>query len=148
VSTHIQDAIATLEQELEGIDQRRGELVRAIDALRPLAGEASHRRAKKAKKRTNERTNERAKRGPGRALRSLPDDAETGPQENGRRQKILALLQEGSFPTREIAKRLAIDRRIVKMALQRMKKVGLVRSTGVGPGTRWTLPGRPAKEAP
>jgi len=53
----IQQTIVLLEQEIEALDQRRGELVRVIDSLRPLAGDAVGGRAKKALK--NERTNER-----------------------------------------------------------------------------------------
>ena len=67
MSDHIQQAIESLEQEIEAIEQRRGELLRAIDAMRPLAGDGKPARkprtAKKAAKRTNERTNERTKQG-------------------------------------------------------------------------------------
>jgi len=56
----IQQTITLLEQEIEALEQRRGELIRVIDSLRPLAGEASiaRGRRKRAAKR-NERTNER-----------------------------------------------------------------------------------------
>jgi hypothetical protein len=52
--------IALLEQEIEAIDRRRGELVQVIASLRPLAGDTrgTRGRSKKAQKR-NERTNER-----------------------------------------------------------------------------------------
>lgn len=70
---HIRQAIVSLEQEIEALDQRRGELQRAIDTMRPLAGEGtSRRKGKKALKR-NERTNERTSKA--RANR----DAQTEP---------------------------------------------------------------------
>jgi hypothetical protein len=68
MNDHIQQAIQTLEQEIAGLDDRRGELVKAIDALRPLAGNGvvrkrrgrrpgqKPRRAPKRNERTNERT--------------------------------------------------------------------------------------------
>jgi ABC-type transporter Mla subunit MlaD len=67
MSDHIQQAIDSLEQEIEAIDQRRGELQRAIDAMRPLAGNGKPtfrkrktkiptKRAAKRNERTNERT--------------------------------------------------------------------------------------------
>jgi len=71
-ATPIQQTIVLLEQEIEALDQRRGDLTRVIESLRPLAGEPRQlrgrvsrvvvelpRRSKQAKKRTNERTNER-----------------------------------------------------------------------------------------
>lgn len=77
-----QETITALEQELDALDQRRGDLAKAIEAIRPLAGEeepAAPRRSgrpsgrpKNAVKRTNERTNEQGPRQ--RAARSLPDD--------------------------------------------------------------------------
>jgi len=39
MSDAIRQTIGILEQEIEAIEQRRGELLKAIDALRPLAGE-------------------------------------------------------------------------------------------------------------
>jgi len=64
MSSAVLKTIAILEQEVEAIEQRRGELLRAIESLRPLADEdASPRRSKKAvrrNERTNERTNEQS----------------------------------------------------------------------------------------
>lgn len=59
-ATPIHQTIRLLEQEIEAIEQRRGELLRVIESLRPLAGDdgVPVRRVKKALKR-NERTNER-----------------------------------------------------------------------------------------
>jgi Mn-dependent DtxR family transcriptional regulator len=71
-----------------------------------------------------------------------------GPQENGRRQKILAVLADAPLATREIAQAIHVDRKLTKMALQRMAKVGLIKGVGAGPGRRWTRAGKPAKEAP
>jgi hypothetical protein len=48
---------------------------------------------------------------------------------NDRQQEILALLQtHGPLPTRAIAGHLKIERLVCKMALQRMRKVGLLGS--------------------
>jgi hypothetical protein len=57
-ATPIQQTIGLLEQEIEALEQRRGELLRVIDSLRPLAGEVRARPTGR-KQRTNERTNER-----------------------------------------------------------------------------------------
>lgn len=58
-------------------------------------------------------------------------------------------MKRAPLPTRDIAAHLKIEKRLTKMALQRMKKVGLVTSVGVRAGSKWTLPGTsPAKEAP
>lgn len=60
--TAIAQTITMLEQEIEALEQRRGELLRVIDSLRPLAGEGSAtRRSKKALKRTDGRTDGRSK---------------------------------------------------------------------------------------
>jgi len=72
-TTPIQQTITLLEQEIGDLDQRRLELARVIESLRPLAGELRQlrgrvsrvvvevpRRSKQAKKRTNERTNEQS----------------------------------------------------------------------------------------
>lgn len=75
--------ITALEQELDAIDQRRGDIQKAIETLRPLAGAAPSRStrvsrrgrparqlpgARRAVKRTNERTNERKARATGASL--------------------------------------------------------------------------------
>jgi len=62
-ATPIQQTITLLEQEIEALEQRCGELTRVIESLRPLAGDDVPTRSKKAvkrKKRTNERTNEQS----------------------------------------------------------------------------------------
>ena len=71
MSDHIQQAIDSLEQEIEALDQRRGELQRAVDAMRPFAGDTP-RRSKKNRKaaKRNERTNERTSKA--RANRDAP----------------------------------------------------------------------------
>jgi len=58
--TPIQQTIALLEQEIETLAQRCGELRRVIDSLRPLAGEASPTRGRKTALKRNERTNEQS----------------------------------------------------------------------------------------
>jgi len=59
MSDHIQQAIDSLEQEIEALEQRRGELQRAVDAMRPLAGDTPRRSKQKKAAKRNERTNER-----------------------------------------------------------------------------------------
>jgi hypothetical protein len=83
-ATPIQQTITLLEQEIEALEQRRSDLARVIESLRPLAGEPGQirgrvsrvvvevpRRSKQAKKRnerTNERTNEQSARQHGTSL--------------------------------------------------------------------------------
>jgi hypothetical protein len=134
MSTNLQfnDVLAALRTERDALDDRRAKIGAAIAGIESLVGVPLTLAATVATP------------GTGHA----PDSDDVGPQENGRRQKIRALLEHDQLATREIATKLGIDRKLVKMCLQRMKKVGLLRSVGVGPGTRWTLPGSPAKEAP
>jgi len=54
-----EQTIALLEQEIEALERRRGELLDIIASLRPLAGEASPTRGRKKALKRNERTNER-----------------------------------------------------------------------------------------
>lgn len=66
-----------------------------------------------------------------------------------RRQAILTLLlKEGPLPTRVIATHLKLDRTICKQTLTRMKKVGLLVSTGITNGQRWALATMMATTAP
>ena len=60
-STPIQQTIGLLEQEIEDLEVRRGELLGIIASLRPLAGEASRTRGRrKTAAKRNERTNEQS----------------------------------------------------------------------------------------
>lgn len=43
---------------------------------------------------------------------------------------------------------IKVDRPLTKMALQRMRKVGLVDTVGIGSGTKYRLPRTSAKEEP
>lgn len=76
---------------------------------------------------------------PRRAARTTRDETR---RDDERRATILALLETGPLATRDVATKLKLDRILTKMTLQRMKKVGLVTSTGVTSGQRWALPGR------
>jgi hypothetical protein len=79
-ATPIQQTITLLEQEIGDLDQRRSELARVIESLRPLAGEPGQRRGRvsrvvvevprrsKAAKKRNERTNEQSARQHGASL--------------------------------------------------------------------------------
>jgi cell division protein FtsB len=86
MSAIFQQTITALEQELDALDQRRGELARAIDTLRPLASgeeETPHprrrstrhtpkaKKQKRAKKRTDGRTDGRSKPRAGEDRRRL-----------------------------------------------------------------------------
>lgn len=128
----ITQTIDLLEQELDAIDQRRGEIEKAIEILRPMADglDATHRDAHAVPA---------ERRAPAR-LSSVAD--------TDRRDKIRKLLSLGPMSTREIAKALRLDRKIAKMALQRAAKVGMLEGVGHGPGRKWRLTGAPVKEAP
>lgn len=140
--------------------ERRDAITSAIDALdiaarlgafgslaapaEPIGGKKE--RALKGNKQTNKQTKHEPRQ---RAARSLPDDEEVGAQESGRRQKVLALLKDGPLATRDVARTLKIDKKLIKVALKRMKGVGLVTTVGIRAGSKWALPGsKPAKEAP
>jgi len=145
VNEHLQQAIRTIEQEIEALDQHRSELVRAVDVLRPLAAMSS--RVSTNGKSSQNGTERSKARINGTALEGLPD-AGVGVQENGRRLKVLEALKASPLATRELADIIRVDRKLTKMTLQRMAKVGLVIGVGTGPARRWTLPGKSAKEAP
>lgn len=60
---------------------------------------------------------------------------------NDRQAEILTFLRtRGPQPTRAIAQHLGQDRIVVKMACQRMRKVGILGSVGRRNGQKWTLP--------
>jgi hypothetical protein len=153
MSDHIQQAIDSLEQEIEAIDQRRGELQRAIDAMRPLAGGTERRHSGKRKKKIprkikraakrNERTNERAKRAPTQtAHRSRPDDTQGSPILDALRAK--SPLSPGELSKRAGFKNLAAMRYNLKPLLTS----GAVVATGSTAARQISLAGRRAKEAP
>jgi len=134
----IQQTITLLEQEIDALEQRRGELLRVIDSLRPLAGEASIARGRrKTAAKRNERTNERARRGP---TRSLPDDGG---------EAIIAQLKKhaGTMTPGALAKALKISRPNLRYQIKPLEKAGRVVSSGATMNRQVSLPGR-AKEAP
>lgn len=104
-------------------------------------GHRTKTRRPKARPRTAPATHRRTRRAPAPADRAAVVDED-------RRRKILTLLAEGPLATREVATRLRLDRLLVKMTLQRMKKVGLIASVGVTNGQRWTVPPSGPKAAP
>ena len=60
MSEHIQAAIVSLEQEIEALDQRRGDLQRAVDAMRPLVnGDGAPRKSKQASKQARQSARQR-----------------------------------------------------------------------------------------
>lgn len=134
------ETIILLEQEIEAIEQRRGDLLRAIETLRPLAGDdaPTRTRSPRALKR-NERTNERAKRGPRLPRqRSLPDD-----------EAILAQLKEhGTMKPGALAKALGLSVSILRSRLKLLVKAGRIVVTGKTMNRQVSLPQRRAKEVP
>jgi DNA-binding transcriptional ArsR family regulator len=141
--------IELLEQEIEALEQRRGELLRVIESLRPLADGAGSsrgrsRRAAKRNERTNERTNERAKRAPTARPRSLPDVTKHA-------AAILAALRgNGPMSPSDLAKRVKLERPAVTYHLKPLIKSGAVIATGATNNRQYSLPPRSgaAKEAP
>jgi len=142
----IQQTITLLEQEIEALEQRRGELLRVIDSLRPLAGEASSTRGRrKTAAKRNERTNERAKRGP---TRSLPD---VTPKRAAKVDAILKALRAKSPRTPgDLAKALKLRPPTLAYQLKPLLKSGVVLATGTTADRQFSLPpqSRAAKEAP
>jgi hypothetical protein len=155
VSDHIQHAIEALEQEIEALDQRRGELVRAVDAMRPLAGNGTERqhagkrktkiprKTKRALKR-NERTNEQkpGRRGASLARRSLPK--KTGIHH----QAILDILRvKGPQSPGELMKRAGFENlAALRYNLKPLLKSGAVVATGKTTARQISLAGSRPKE--
>jgi uncharacterized membrane protein len=157
-SSPIADTIRVLEQELEGLDQRRGELVRAIETLRPLAGGAVSRgptrvtrrvvggvkfivkaRAAKRNKQTNKQTKQEPRQG---AVRSLPNGEEQA--------SILSALKGhgGSMTPGDLAKSLRTAPVTVRKWIKPLLQSKAVIATGVTMSRRFSLPGRGPKEVP
>jgi len=59
-------------------------------------------------------------------------------RDEARTDAILAMLDAQPLSVREVAARLNQDRLVVKQALQRLKKSGVLTVTGIGPGTKYT----------
>lgn len=154
----IRQTIEILEHEIEALEQRRGELLRTIDALRPLAdsSSAAHNGAGRGRTRSTQGTKPRRSVRPRprtpealRSARAVPAAAlDHHNRDQPRTEAVLKLLANGSLSTKTIAAHLGQDWKILKMALQRLKKSGALMQVGHGPGTKWMLPARPAKEAP
>lgn len=126
---------------LADLTAKRDALTEIIDKLTTLfvrdditVGEVIARRVPVPRRKTTEVRRSVKTATPRRAARA--DRNETR-RDDERRATILTLLQTGPLATREIATRLHLDRILTKMTLQRMKKVGLVTSTGVTNGQRW-----------
>lgn len=163
MSDHIHQAIATLERELEAIDQKRGDLDAAIGALRKLAiegvtssGRVSKRthimhimRAKVHQARTAFKTNERARSAPTRSTepplaarrRSLHDDALDA--------QILKALRQGPLKPNALATAAGMSGLIMRARVKELEKQGLVTVTGKTSTRTITLSrARAAKEVP
>jgi hypothetical protein len=59
-------------------------------------------------------------------------------RDQARTEAILAQLEDGALSVREIAAALHQERLVVKQALQRLAKAGVLAKIGVGPGTKYT----------
>jgi hypothetical protein len=125
MNDHIQQTIRTLEQEIEAIDQRRGDLMRAIDALRPLAGASV---ATVMPRNGNGH--------PGNGHVSLDD-------------RILAFLRTyGPMKPKALAKSAKLKALELRKHLKAMAKSGLVELTGSTMNRQVSLPRKAAaKEA-
>lgn len=144
MSDAIRQTIEILEHEIEALEQRRGELLRAVDALRPLADPAAPAHNGAGRRRTV--VSHASKSGPSVTRASAALDHHNWDQ--ARTDAVLQLLADGPLPTKTIASRLRQDKRVMKQALQRLKKSGALNQVGHGPGTKWVLPRGAAKEAP
>jgi hypothetical protein len=154
--SHITETITALEQELDALDQRRGDISRAIETLRPLAGEpeptpapkqrrASTRVAKSSgrkkrieKRQTDRQTEQRAGR---RAARSLPNDSNQA--------VILEQIRShgGVMKPGELAHKLNIALVTLRAWMKPLIKSKAVIATGTTMSRRFSLPGRGPKEA-
>lgn len=133
MSNVYRQTITALEQELDALHQRAGEIQKAIDIIAPMAGPEED----DDDPLTNVAT---SRDGKGNRATRATETEDVGAQENGRREKILAALTDGPLATRDVAKAIKVDRKLTKMVLQRMAKVGLLKGVGVGPARRWALP--------
>jgi len=129
MSDHIHETIRTLEQEIEALDQRRGDLVRAIDALRPLAGE------------TFKATPPASNNGNGNGA--------SAPALDSLEARIVAMLrQRGAMKPGALTKALRMERTTLRLQLKNMAKAGLVEITGSTQNRQVSLPRKAAaKEA-
>jgi hypothetical protein len=131
-------AIVGLEQELDAVHQRAGELQKAIDIMRPLAGPEDDDVDEPAPARVAKPTERRAEAAPAR------DAGEKG-------AAILAMLKKhgGVMKPGELAKAMQLELGTLRYQLKPLEHAKQVVITGVTAGRRISLPGKqPAKEAP
>lgn len=134
MTEHVQQTIRALEQELEALDQQRGDLEAAIGALQrlgvPTAAPVKARRPASPGKR------------PRAAVKAAPagDDAD----------KVLNAIPQGqALFIRDVVESSKLSKYAVRKALDQLVKAKRVVVTGNGRGQRVSLPGkRPAKEEP
>lgn len=129
MSGPVAQTVALLEQELDALDQRRGEIESIIERLRPLAGGLPSAKAKKPQKRTDGAT-----RVPTR--RTLPDDRQTS--------EIVAAVRKagGSMKPSELADALSVSSFTVRAWLKRAVHAKAVVITGATISRRVSLPGK------
>jgi len=117
MSDAVLKTIEILEMEIEAIDQRRGEMVKAIDSLRPLVGDAPVHRTRRAGR--------RGKPGPKPGRRKKAAKKTDGRTDG--RSKVRASAQRGASliePSRSLPDRTASDVVVARDAaiLRELKK--------------------------
>lgn len=136
----VRDTITVLEQEIEALDQRRGDLVRAIDVLRPLAGDVNDEQAPHRRAADKAHTNGSGKTPPKTAR----------PEKGSDDELILQHLRTAGGPLKpgELARAVKLSAFTLRARLKPLAKQKLIVLTGKTAGRRVGLPGMPAKEAP
>lgn len=134
--SHIQQTITLLEQELEVTQGRCHELTRAIETLRPLAGDVDEPAPRAAKTKAAKKA--------GRTAR-VKADTDQG-------EDIVAMLKKhgGAMKPGELARALKLEVSTVRYQVKPLIKSGAVIATGKTMNRQFSLPprGRAAKEAP
>lgn len=133
MSNPIAQTVRLLEQELEVTQGRCHELERALETLRPLAGDVSEADEPKAPRRK-------------KALRKSTPAADV--DDNG--TAILAMLKKhgGVMKPGELAAALKLTVVNLRYRLKPLVKSKQVAVTGTTMSRRVSLPGKPGKEAP
>lgn len=134
-------AIRTLEQELEVLDQRRGELQKAIDTLQGLAGDQTPARQSPAHRRRRSRTAARpATRGPRAA------SAADGPIATAKTRILAQLQTRQGWSLKDLSAATRVTPYALRQALTQLARAKAVVIVGRGRGQRVSRPGKAPKE--
>lgn len=132
--SHIQQTIERLEQELDAIDQRRGDIAKAIETLRPIAGDDTPTRVQ-----------------PGQKHRGSPVTA--GPvrrtkKSGAKGEAILEALRRRSPQTPGmIAKATGMTVAALRLQIKSLEQQGLVVTSGTTNDRQISLPTQSRKSA-